>query len=118
MQQQQLQSSEQQQIPTQVASPVLVGTGDQENKNIISHNKQQYEDEDDDDQDSDKEDEDDGVEFEDDEEQEDEEDENENFAEVSPKGRFKRFYEELGRGAYKVVYRGIDLDQGREIAWN
>lgn len=38
--------------------------------------------------------------------------------ETSPKGRFKRFNEELGSGAYKSVYRGIDEDTGREIAWN
>jgi len=37
---------------------------------------------------------------------------------VSPKGRFKRFGEELGRGAYKIVYKGIDNETGREIAWN
>jgi hypothetical protein len=29
-------------------------------------------------------------------------------AEISPKGRFTRFNEELGRGAYKIVYKGID----------
>ena len=28
--------------------------------------------------------------------------------EISPKGRFKRFAEELGRGAYKIVYKGMD----------
>lgn len=38
--------------------------------------------------------------------------------EVSPKGRFKRFVEELGRGAYKIVYKGVDNETGREIAWN
>ena len=38
--------------------------------------------------------------------------------ESSPKGRFNRFGEELGRGAYKIVYRGIDNETGREIAWN
>ena len=37
---------------------------------------------------------------------------------TSPKGRFKRFGEELGRGAYKVVYKGVDNETGREIAWN
>jgi len=29
-------------------------------------------------------------------------------AEISPKGRFTRSHEELGRGAYKIVYKGID----------
>lgn len=38
--------------------------------------------------------------------------------ESSPKGRFKRFNEELGSGAYKTVYRAIDEDTGREVAWN
>lgn len=38
--------------------------------------------------------------------------------ETSPKGRFKRFNEELGRGAYKIVYKGVDHETGREIAWN
>ena len=40
------------------------------------------------------------------------------IVETSPKGRFKRFNEKLGAGAYKSVYRGIDDDTGREIAWN
>jgi WNK lysine deficient protein kinase len=38
--------------------------------------------------------------------------------EASPKGRFNRFNEELGRGAFKIVYKGIDHETGREIAWN
>ena len=38
--------------------------------------------------------------------------------EQSPKGRFQRFNDELGRGAYKIVYKGVDLETGREIAWN
>lgn len=40
------------------------------------------------------------------------------FVEESPGGRFKRFDEELGRGAYKQVYRGVDHDTGREVAWS
>jgi WNK lysine deficient protein kinase len=49
----------------------------------------------------------------------DNEDKNLNeFVESSPSGRFKRFDEELGRGAYKTVYRGVDHDTGREIAWS
>lgn len=43
---------------------------------------------------------------------------NSEVAEISPKGRFVRFNEELGRGAYKVVYKGLDNETGREIAWN
>jgi WNK lysine deficient protein kinase len=37
--------------------------------------------------------------------------------EHSPKGRFIRFNELIGSGAYKLVYRGYDNDTGREIAW-
>ena len=40
------------------------------------------------------------------------------MAEESPKGRFKRFHEELGRGAYKIVYKGVDHETGLEVAWN
>lgn len=40
------------------------------------------------------------------------------IAETSPKGRFTRSIEELGRGAYKIVYHGIDHETGREVAWN
>ena len=40
------------------------------------------------------------------------------FIEESPTGRFKRFVEELGKGAYKTVYRGVDHDTGREVAWS
>ena len=52
------------------------------------------------------------------EEEEEEEDPDFKVVEVSPKGRFKRFGEELGRGAYKVVYKGVDEDTGQEVAWN
>lgn len=38
--------------------------------------------------------------------------------ESSPKGRFVRFDQELGCGAFKHVYRGFDQENGREIAWN
>lgn len=38
--------------------------------------------------------------------------------EVSPKGRFFRFNDLLGSGAYKMVFRGLDNDQGCEVAWN
>jgi WNK lysine deficient protein kinase len=40
------------------------------------------------------------------------------IVEVSPKGRFNRFNEELGRGAYKIVYKAADTETGREVAWN
>ncbi len=39
-------------------------------------------------------------------------------AETSPKGRFSRYNELLGRGAYKLVYKGIDHETGCEVAWN
>ena len=55
---------------------------------------------------------------EEDEEDEDEEDLGPNFAEISPRGRFRRFHEELGRGAYKIVFKGVDMESGREVAWN
>ena len=38
--------------------------------------------------------------------------------EHSTKGRFCRFADELGRGAYKIVSKGLDKETGREIAWN
>lgn len=38
--------------------------------------------------------------------------------ESSPKGRFARFDEELGAGAFKHVYRAFDYENGREVAWN
>lgn len=70
----------------------------------------------------------DGGSSEENEEDEDEEDDEDleddqaydatNVLEISPKGRFKRFTEELGRGAYKIVYKGVDNETGREIAWN
>ena len=46
------------------------------------------------------------------------EDQGQSVAELSPKGRFKRFKDELGRGAYKIVYKGVDHETGLEIAWN
>jgi WNK lysine deficient protein kinase len=38
--------------------------------------------------------------------------------EVSPTGRYIRYGEVLGRGAYKVVFRGFDKEQGIEVAWS
>ena len=38
--------------------------------------------------------------------------------EESPTGRYIRFSERLGKGAFKTVYRGIDTYEMREVAWN
>jgi WNK lysine deficient protein kinase len=41
-----------------------------------------------------------------------------NILEYSPKGRFVKFNEIIGTGAYKVVSRGYDNWNGCEVAWN
>lgn len=38
--------------------------------------------------------------------------------ESDPTGRYSRFSEVLGRGAFKTVYKGFDEEEGTEIAWN
>ncbi|KAK3825618.1 MAG: kinase-like domain-containing protein [Benniella sp.] len=38
--------------------------------------------------------------------------------ETDPQGRFQRLNEVLGKGAYKLVYRAIDQEEGVEVAWN
>lgn len=43
---------------------------------------------------------------------------NENIVERSPGGRYLRFQEKLGSGAYKDVYRAYDTIEGIEVAWN
>mmetsp|Transcript_1548 Transcript_1548/g.2480 ORF Transcript_1548/g.2480 Transcript_1548/m.2480 type:complete len:1222 (-) Transcript_1548:234-3899(-) len=40
------------------------------------------------------------------------------IVERSPGGRYLRFVERLGSGAYKDVYRAYDTIQGIEVAWN
>ncbi|CEF67732.1 Protein kinase domain and Serine/threonine-/dual specificity protein kinase, catalytic domain and Protein kinase-like domain and Serine/threonine-protein kinase OSR1/WNK, CCT domain-containing protein [Strongyloides ratti] len=35
----------------------------------------------------------------------------------SPGGRFLKFDEELGRGSFKTVYRGLDTETGVAVAW-
>ncbi|CAG0878963.1 unnamed protein product [Cyprideis torosa] len=35
----------------------------------------------------------------------------------SPCGRFLKFDEEIGRGSFKTVYRGLDTDTGVDVAW-
>eukprot|EP00946_MAST-07B_sp_MAST-7B-sp1_P002077 g2077.t1 len=51
-----------------------------------------------------------------DEEEEEEEEEEKN--ETSPKGRYIKFKELLGRGAFKDVYKAFDSDTGSTVAWN
>ncbi|KAG8388544.1 hypothetical protein BUALT_Bualt02G0136500 [Buddleja alternifolia] len=40
------------------------------------------------------------------------------FVEVDPSGRYGRYKEVLGKGAFKKVYRGFDGWEGIEVAWN
>ncbi|KAG0061677.1 hypothetical protein BGZ90_003441 [Linnemannia elongata] len=47
-----------------------------------------------------------------------EDSENEAPLETDPTNRFQRCDEVLGEGAYKLVYRACDLEEGNEVAWN
>ncbi|KAH1089078.1 hypothetical protein J1N35_016335 [Gossypium stocksii] len=40
------------------------------------------------------------------------------FVEIDPTGRYGRYKEVLGRGAFKKVYRAFDELEGIEVAWN
>ncbi|XP_042497115.1 probable serine/threonine-protein kinase WNK3 isoform X2 [Macadamia integrifolia] len=40
------------------------------------------------------------------------------FVEIDPIGRYGRYDELLGKGAFKTVYRGFDELEGIEVAWN
>ncbi|XP_024519220.1 probable serine/threonine-protein kinase WNK9 [Selaginella moellendorffii] len=40
------------------------------------------------------------------------------FVEVDPTGRYGRYNEVLGRGAFKTVYKAFDEVDGIEVAWN
>ncbi|GMI76732.1 with no lysine (K) kinase 3 [Hibiscus trionum] len=40
------------------------------------------------------------------------------FVEVDPTGRYGRYKEVLGRGAFKKVYKAFDELEGIEVAWN
>lgn len=42
----------------------------------------------------------------------------EKVIEVSPNGRYARLNTLLGKGAFKIVYKGIDREEGYEVAWN
>ncbi|XP_043194001.1 serine/threonine-protein kinase WNK1-like isoform X3 [Amphibalanus amphitrite] len=46
-----------------------------------------------------------------------EEDEVEKAVEASPNGRFLKFDEEIGRGSFKTVYKGLDTTTGVFVAW-
>ncbi|XP_075229866.1 uncharacterized protein LOC142329299 isoform X7 [Lycorma delicatula] len=45
------------------------------------------------------------------------EDDEEKAIGVSPDGRFLKFEEEIGRGSFKTVYRGLDTQTGVAVAW-
>ncbi|KAK8933609.1 putative serine/threonine-protein kinase WNK2 [Platanthera zijinensis] len=40
------------------------------------------------------------------------------FVEVDPTGRYGRYNEVLGSGAFKTVYKAFDVAEGIEVAWN
>ncbi|KAF9174314.1 hypothetical protein BGX21_008248 [Mortierella sp. AD011] len=42
----------------------------------------------------------------------------EKAVEVSPNGRYAKLNSVLGKGAYKIVYKGLDREEGYEVAWN
>ncbi|KAK4394836.1 putative serine/threonine-protein kinase WNK2 [Sesamum angolense] len=48
----------------------------------------------------------------------DESDTEPDFVEVDPSGRYGRYKEVLGKGAFKKVYRAFDEWEGIEVAWN
>ncbi|KAG2327933.1 hypothetical protein Bca52824_010661 [Brassica carinata] len=48
----------------------------------------------------------------------DEENSEEEFVEIDPTGRYGRYNEVLGKGAFKQVYRAFDQLEGIEVAWN
>ena len=49
--------------------------------------------------------------------EEEEEEEEPNATDQSPDGRFLKYAEEIGRGSFKTVYRGLDTDSGVAVAW-
>ncbi|KAF7135406.1 hypothetical protein RHSIM_Rhsim08G0178300 [Rhododendron simsii] len=48
----------------------------------------------------------------------DPEDSDTEFVEIDPSGRYGRYKEVLGKGAFKKVYRAFDELEGIEVAWN
>ncbi|XP_056689248.1 probable serine/threonine-protein kinase WNK11 isoform X2 [Spinacia oleracea] len=45
-------------------------------------------------------------------------DDSDGIVERDPSGRYVRYSEILGRGAFKTVYKGFDEVNGKEVAWN
>ena len=43
--------------------------------------------------------------------------EEDDAVETSPDGRYSRYTKELGRGASKIVFKGLDEEEGMEVAW-
>jgi WNK lysine deficient protein kinase len=41
-----------------------------------------------------------------------------NIDQTDPTGRFERYSQCLGKGAYKEVYKAFDQEEGVEVAWN
>ena len=50
-------------------------------------------------------------------EQAEEEDDDPDAVDTSLDGRFLKFPEEIGRGSFKTVYRGLDANTGVAVAW-
>ncbi|KAI9093997.1 hypothetical protein DFS34DRAFT_250180 [Phlyctochytrium arcticum] len=48
----------------------------------------------------------------------DDEDDEHRVIETDPSGRFERYAQCLGQGAYKIVYKAFDTEEGVEVAWN
>jgi len=42
----------------------------------------------------------------------------EKIIEISPNGRYAKLNCVLGKGAYKVVFKAMDREEGYEVAWN
>jgi hypothetical protein len=44
--------------------------------------------------------------------------EDEKVIELSPNGRYGKLNTILGKGAFKFVWKAIDIEEGYEVAWN
>lgn len=42
----------------------------------------------------------------------------EKIIELGPRGRYAKLNTVLGKGAFKLVYKGLDREEGYEVAWN